>query len=341
MANQLARRRIYLFAASCAVGVLAVTAGMAATAAAATPSGSNATTVSTAVELTQALAHARPGQMISLRDGTYRGNFVISHSGSETAPISIVGSSRARLEAPSAFSGYALHLDGANYVYVAGLTVLGGDKAVVLDQANHDVLDHLDVSHTGEEAILVRNYSSDNVISNTQVHNSGLVHPGYGEGIYIGLSRSNWSSPESRTKGRPDTSDRNEVLANTIYATTAENVDVKEGTANGVVAKNHFDGSGLSGDNYADSWVDLAGNNYLVQGNVGTNPRGSKLVDGYQVHVILSGWGNNNRFFNNRSTVNARGYAINVQETSHGNSISRSNITSGAAMGLTNLPTAP
>jgi hypothetical protein len=55
---------------------------------------------------------------------------------------------------------------------------------------------------------LLRDYSRENVVSHNDIHDSGRVTPGYGEGVYLGLSRSNWSAPQSRTGGQPDTSDR-------------------------------------------------------------------------------------------------------------------------------------
>jgi len=213
----------------------------------------------------------------------------------------------------------------------------------VLDQCSHDVLTNLDAYHTGEEIILLRNYSSDNVVSNNEVHDSGHTTAGYGEGIYIGLVVSNWSSSgQSRTNGGPDTSDRNQITGNHVYSTTAENVDIKEGTSNGLIANNRFDSTGMSGANYADSWVDIAGNGYLVSGNNGINPGGA-LLDGYQTHVQVSGWAQSNTFAANSSAVNSAGYAFNIQASggSLGNVVKADNAQTGAAKGLANISITP
>jgi hypothetical protein len=297
----------------------------------------NIMSVSTAAQLSGALAAAVPGQTVRLADGTYVGNFTLNRSGTATAPIRVTGSRGAIIDGGSVSGGYALHLDNANYVQVDGIRISNAQKAIVLDQSSHVTLTNLDLHFTGNEILLIRNYSSDNVVSNNQIHDAGRTNAGYGEGVYVGLSKSNWSSAgQSRTGGGPDSSDRNEILGNNIYNTTAESVDIKEGTTGGLIANNTFDSIGMSGANYADSWVDIAGNGYLVQGNIGTNP-GSALRDGYQTHVILSGWANSNQFRANTSSVNADGYGINVQMPSSGNVVFSDNTVSAAGKGLTDI----
>ncbi|MCU1675512.1 MAG: hypothetical protein JWM93_270 [Frankiales bacterium] len=297
--------------------------------------------VSTASQLSSALSAATAGETILLADGTYSGHFTLSRSGTSAANIRITGTRNARLDGGSASSGYVLHLDKANYVRVDGITVTNGQKAIVLDESSNDVLDNLDVYHTGDEAVLLRNFSRYNVVSNSAVHDSGVTEPGYGEGVYIGLSQSNWnSSGQSRTGGAPDTSDYNQVIGNQIYNTGAENVDIKEGTTGGLIANNHFDSTGMSGQNYADSWVDAQGNNYTIRGNVGVNP-GGKLLDGFQTHVILSGWGKNNLFTGNSAAVNAPGYGFNIQTSGTGNIVKADNTVTGAGKGFSNIAVTP
>lgn len=298
--------------------------------------------VTNAHQLQRALDDARPGTTISLADGTYDGRFTMTRSGTEDKPITITGGRGAVLDGGKVASGYVLHLDRARYVHVHGLTVRNGQKAVVLDSSSHDVLSDLDLSHTGDEVLVLRNGSRDNRILRNEVHDAGLVEPGYGEGIYVGQSESNWSSSSSRTHGRPDTSNRNVITGNWIHDTAAEGIDIKEGTSGGVVSDNTFDSRGLTGNNYADSWVDVAGNDYLISGNHGVNAEGSALADGYQTHVILPGWGRNNTFQGNQAAVDASGYAVKVQDPlSTGNVVAADNTQSGARQGLTNARVAP
>ena len=290
--------------------------------------------VSTSAELSTALGEVAPGQTIKLADGVYHGNFELARPGTRSEPIRIIGSRRAVLDSGTLSQGYVLHLDGANHVRVVGITVRNGQKAVVLDQSHHVELRRMNMHTTGAEVVLLRNYSRDNVVRNNLIHDAGLVSPGYGEGVYVGQSKGNWSSPRSRTGGGPDTSDRNVVIGNRIFDTAAECIDLKEGTTGGRIVDNSMDGTGLTGANYADSWVDVAGNDYSVIENTGTNS-GTTLLDGYQTRVMIKGWGRGNVFRRNASAVNGDGYAIRV--LSPRNSVYASNTQTGAREGLTNI----
>jgi hypothetical protein len=295
-------------------------------------SAGSALRVDNSTELRAALADAAPGQVLELADAVYQGRFVIERSGSQGAPIVLRGSSRAVLDGGAVGSGYTLHLDGADHVRVEGVTVRGGQKGVVLDEADHVVLSGLDVGHTGMEAVHFRTSSSDNRLEASAVHDTGLVEPGFGEGVYIGSATSNWG--KYGDGGGPDRSDRNVVVGNRIYEVTAENIDVKEGTSAGVISGNTLDGAGLTGEHYADSWIDLKGNGYLVAENTGAH----SLLDGFQTHVQLTGWGQRNVFRGNRLTVGGDGVGINVHraDVSTGNVVACDNLVVDAD--LANVP---
>ena len=66
-----------------------------------------------------------------------------------------------------------------------------------------------------------------------------------------------------------DRSDRVRVLDNRIGPNVAaEHVDVKEGTFGGVIRGNSLRRHSASpGENSADSWVDVKGIGYLIEGN--------------------------------------------------------------------------
>jgi len=103
-----------------------------------------------------------------------------------------------------------------------------------------------------------------------------------------------------------------------------------------------FDGAGISGANYADSWIDVKGNNYTISGNIGNNTAGlSALLDGFQTHVPLSGWGNNNVFSGNTANVNASGYGFRIQTSGTGNIVYSNNTVSGAGSGVANIAVTP
>ncbi|MCB0896145.1 MAG: right-handed parallel beta-helix repeat-containing protein [Nocardioides sp.] len=262
---------------------------------------SSAPTVSDAGELHDALAGAGPGDVIVLADGEYRGSFTAAAAGNRADPVTLCGSRAARLVGASVDEGYTLHLDGASYWRVQGFTVSGGQKGVVLDDASHNVLRDLRVSGTGDEAVHLRAGSSDNLVAGNEVRDTGRHQPEYGEGIYVGSAQSNWCDV---SECEPDRSDDNRIVGNDVRGTTAEAVDVKEGTTGGELRENVLGG----GSGEVDSVVELKGNDWQVRGN----DIATVGVDAVQVHVILDGWGQDNRITDNSFTLARPGYAVHL-----------------------------
>lgn len=293
--------------------------------------------VSTASQLTNALNTVKPGDTIVLAAGTYSGKFSTTIDGGSSAWITLKGPSSgspAILNCGSTSSGYGLYLNTANFWSVKYLTIKNCAKGIVLDESDHVTLDHLTVQQIGQEGIHLRTFSSANTIQYSTVKDTGLTSPGTGEGIYVGSSQSNWST---YTNGEPDRSDDNRILYNKLGPNVrAEGIDVKEGTTGTQIIGNTFDSTGISGENYADSFVDIKGNGCTVTDNIGSNSS-TRLIDGMQVHVQLSGWGNNNLFRRNKLTVNASGYGFNIQSGASGNKVYSDNTASGAKKGLTNI----
>lgn len=230
--------------------------------------------VSTAAQLKAALAAARPGDTIRLADGTYTGNFKATVPATASARIVLTGSPRAVL---TAGGGYGLHLNGASYWTVHGVTVTGGQKGIMMDGANGVVIDSVTVHGLDMEGVHFRNSSSDGVISNSRIYDTGRNGRGMGEGVYVGTANT-----------LSDRSDGVQVLHNTIGpGVGGEGVDIKEGTTGARIIGNTFDGRGMTGVHYDDSWVDVKGNDVLVSDNTGRNT----LNNGFEVHSQQPGWG--------------------------------------------------
>jgi hypothetical protein len=263
--------------------------------------GANVVDVADAHGLQQALDHAGPGQVVRLADGRYEGAFVASADAPADAPIQLCGGREAILDGGAIDGGYTLHLSGASHWVVWGFTVTGGQKGVMVDTGVGNRIESLLVTSMGDEAIHLRTNSTDNAVVGNSIRDTGLRTPKYGEGIYVGTAESNWCQ---LTDCEPDRSDRNLVEANDIAGTTAEAVDIKEGTSDGVLRGNVFDGSAMT---ESDSWVDVKGNDWTVEGNAGTSSPG----DGFQVHEVVDGWGRGTVFRGNAVDA-APGLAINV-----------------------------
>ena len=298
--------------------------------------------VSNTAELKLALKAAQPGDEILLKDGLYQGNFVInsSASGTKNKPIKLIGSRNAILDANTIQTGYVLYLQ-ANFWEIKGITIRNGLKGLVTDEASYNIIDQILVTQVGEEAIHFRKFSKYNIVKNSEVSYTGLKTPDYGEGIYIGTAYSNWSKISN---GVPDKCDSNQVINNKIGPfVAAECIDIKEGTTGGIIRGNSFESKGITGANSADSWIDVKGNYYIIENNIGNNNQPSVLLDGYQVNCAYSGWGCYNEFKNNISNVNALGYGFNIRLKSSkgaaiGNIIYSNNKVKGAVMGVANVP---
>ena len=285
--------------------------------------------VTTASGLQAAVKAAKPGTVIMLAKGTYTLPLVLAANGTSTAPITLVGVG-ATITTGSASKGYGIHVTG-DYWVIKGVTVTKALKGIVADSAAHLVIDSVTVTGIGQEGIHFRKSSTDGVVRNSTVKLTGVVDPGYGEGIYVGSAHSNWSSVMGSST-TPDRSDRVRITGNHISSTPAEGIDIKEGTSRGVVSGNVFYKAGYSGTNYADSWVDVKGNSYVLRGNSGS---GTKL-DAFQTHVEVTGWGRWNRFSTNKVTSGVSGYTVRVAKTSTGTVVACSTLATGAA-GLTNV----
>ncbi|MFD4633385.1 right-handed parallel beta-helix repeat-containing protein [Streptomyces sp. NPDC058284] len=313
-----------LLAATAASGALAATA-----AAAPAPASARTIEVSTAAELKAALTDASPGDTIHLADGTYSGNFKTSVAAGANSRITLTGSSDAVLKAGG---GYGLHLNGAAYWTVKGLTVTGGQKGIMIDSARGVVVDGVTVHGLDMEGVHFRKSSRDGVLKNSRIHDTGNDGRGMGEGVYVGTANT-----------LSDKSDNVQILGNTIGPDVGgEAVDLKEGTTGGKVFGNTFDGKGLTGAHFDDSWVDVKGNDYVIENNTGKNTTNN----GYETHTQQSGWGCGTVFRGNRSTLTGatgdKQLAINVTNRSGSckTTVYANNTVSGGR-GLTNIPVTP
>ncbi|WP_084264556.1 right-handed parallel beta-helix repeat-containing protein [Actinomadura macra] len=280
-------------------------------------------TVSDARGLEQALAEAQPGDVIRMKAGTYTGKFVARTAGTQDKPIFLCGDEDAIIDGGGIKKGYAFHLNKANYWRLIGFTVQNSQKGVMADSTNGSVIQGLNVHDIGDEAIHLRNFSTGNTVQYNKIYNTGLRREKFGEGVYLGSAESNW---EKFSGGKMDKSDNNVVRGNVIRA-TAEAIDIKEGTTGGKILNNVFDGSRTGGDKHNDSWVDVKGNGYLIEGNKGTKTP----LDGFQTHEIVDGWGRGNIFRGNIINL-AGGRGVGINDTVGGNTIDCGNKVQGGRL---------
>ncbi|HEV2345316.1 MAG TPA: carbohydrate binding domain-containing protein [Actinocrinis sp.] len=303
-----------------------------------TSSSGTTVDVSTGSQLSQALKSVVPGETIRLAAGTYSGQYNATISGTAGSPITLTGPSTAVITGSSVDSAYGVHLQ-ASYWILRGFSVTTFQKGVVVDGGAHDTIDGLTVYDIGDEAIHLRAFSSNDIVENCHVHDTGKYQAGYGEGIYIGSAQSNWGTYSG---GQPDTSNNDVVQNNTLGPNiTAENIDIKEGTTGGLVQGNSFDATGEAGANSAVAWVDVKGNGYQVNGNTGVNA----YQQGILVEQLYTGFGCGNTFKGNTLDLgSAPGYGFDIKDqtacTSNPNVVYASNNVTGGA-GASTIPITP
>lgn len=315
--------------------------------------GGNEIAVSTAAQLTSALASAKPGDTIVMRDGTYSGRFNSTRSATAQAPITLTGSRNAIIDGGSLGSGYTFSLGTKNsnssvsHWRLVGFSLTGGQKGIMFDNVQKSIIDNVSVRNIGHEGVHLRNFSSNNTVQNTTITKTGQNDQRYGEGVYVGTAQSNW---DTFSQGKPDRSDGNQLLKNTISYTGAESIDIKEGTHGGIIHGNTLDGRGMCYDtsadcNFADSLVDMKGEGWTIAANSASKVRvtwkGSGVEsDAFQVHVISQGAsegsGNNNSFMDNKID-DVAGYGFNIQTKATGVIVDCNNTVTNAGKGFGNV----
>jgi hypothetical protein len=303
---------------------------VAATSSSCPAAGSSGTvSVDSAAALQSALAHPRPGEEIVMAPGTYAGSFTLSQSGTRAAPLTLCGSRNAVLNGGDTPNGYTLYLDHVSWWRIEGFTVEGGQKGVVADGSDHDLIDGLYVHSVGDEGIHLRAFSSDDTIRNCVVRDTGQEESFYGEGIYVGSAHKNWCR---YSYCQPDASNDDIIEGNNIASTTAENIDIKEGTTGGQIIGNTFNGTSMVAS-AATAWVNVKGNDWTIEGNTGTD----SSKDGFQVHQVYPGWGIGNVFRDNKAEVNGPGHGFYVQSKRWQTTVYCDNEATSAGAGLSTI----
>ena len=256
--------------------------------------------VSTTEELHKAMSKVKAGQIISIAPGIYdfstyerATKFYSKVDGTKASPITLTAkdiNNPPILLGPILNDNYVLHITG-DYWIIENIKLAYAQKGIVLDNSNYSIIRNVEVYSTGAEAIAIRDGSSYCLIQNCYIHNTGLVSPEYGEGIYIGSSES--------TTGFDHKCDNNIVEGCVFRDISAEHIDIKEYTTGQEIFGCTFYGDGMTGKNYAGSFIDIAGNDVYVHDNVGYRNKNPKVVAAFEVHRIVEKWGDGHIFSNN------------------------------------------
>lgn len=262
--------------------------------------------VSTTTELTSATLNAKAGDTIWVASGKYElpssncqndkfvnetgrdcGRIWLGSDGTKNNPIVLAGSDPANppeIYGTAVNSNYGIHVTG-NYVVLKNLKIHTFSKGVVFDNSVGALMEDCEVYHTGTELVHVRDSSQQVTLNRNFIHGSGFDVAQYGEGIYVGTYYKGWASSQQSDKnagfwGESASQHRysgydwrvndTKITCNIVKATTAENIDVKEGTVRGVVQGNMFIGDSTNYDgqvDHDDANIDMKGASWTVTGN--------------------------------------------------------------------------
>lgn len=268
-----------------------------------------------------ALKTAQAGDEIVVAPGTYIGKlgsyysghgssfFNSDSEGTKEHPIVLRSEdpeNPALLKGERNSTGNVLRITG-DYWIIDGFELTYAQKGIMLDNSNYSVVRNCYIHDVGMEGLHFRDNSSYNLAENCTIMNTGLASPGYGEAVYVGSANNSWSTYGAACN------------YNTVRAcklgpgVAAEHVDIKEGTTGTVIEECIMDGTGMSGQNYADSFVDIKGNNAVIRGNICYRNNNSVIVDAFQLHYAVDTWGFDNEISENTVYMDVpEGYVINA-----------------------------
>jgi len=262
---------------------------------------------------------AQPGDIIILNPGFYEGDvatsghnnahFYSNQSGTASNPITLKSydkNDQQTLLGTTFALYYGLYITGDHWI-IRDLVVQHAQKGIVLDHANHTLMDNIKVFDMGEEAVHIRDSSQNNVLSNCLITDTGKAgRPGYGEGVYIG----------SDTKLIPnDLSSNNRVGGCQIGPrVTGELFDVKENTTRTIIEKNTLIGDAIAGIDYhyADSFIDIKGDRVIVRYNTMDDKGNTNVTHG--VHALKNKTHVKSFYYANTVTLNAPASFIKIGE---------------------------
>jgi len=142
--------------------------------------------VSNASQFTSALANAQPGDTILLSGTIVGGRFTTTRSGEPSNYITIRGDGTARVSG----SPYALEILH-DYYKLENFILENSGKGLVIDNAEHGVVDHVHAMDIQQEAFKLRNHSRYWEFTFCSARRTGLSGD-FGEGFYVGQASSNW-----------------------------------------------------------------------------------------------------------------------------------------------------
>ena len=170
---------------------------------------------------------------------------------------------------------------------IKDLEISCGQKELMLDTANNCQIINITIHHTDQEALHFRSNSTNNLVKNCKIYETGIGDGGTGEGIYIGSDQKSHSS-------YPPSCDNNTIeFCKFGPNVRAEGIDIKEGTQYTIVRECTFSATGISGLNSADAFIDAKGGYTFIHDNTfnaDNEPKLASCIDFQQRTGTNSGY---------------------------------------------------
>jgi len=269
--------------------------------------------VSTANQLSGAVASALPGDQIRLAPGNYnysQGLNVHGRSGTAANRIVMCGPKTAIVNAYVWMQASYWTLTGFR---IRGDTPLGKVWGVYQDMGGNNIYDNLEVDHQNQEGIVIHDGPSyNNVVQYNYIHDNGLARADRGECIYIG----NGDDPTQVV-------DKTWIHHNKLVNCRSEGVEIKSGSAGNTIEFNTITNAGHGGVVGSDAPIQIRGNDNQVRDNIiDRSPR-------YGIELWVANApndGNNNIFRRNTISGAGNGKAFYIQSGHAGNVVYCDNV---------------
>lgn len=181
--------------------------------------------VTSSSELTNAIdAATDTGAVVEVASGSYPCLDISKKHFTQDKPLILRGSRDGETIFKAGHDGfsrctYALKLHDTQYVQVQDISVQGGLDSIGIETSNHIVIDQVSVSKPRQAGIHIHKNSSDIDITRSDISNTGLLNPQWGECIYVGTGGRNYF---------PDQTERVWIEGNTIsYCGNGEAINIK------------------------------------------------------------------------------------------------------------------
>ena len=174
------------------------------------------------------------------------------------------------------------------YIDVQNIVFSYRKKGVLIDKSNYVTVTGCEVHHVGQEGLHIRDKSSNNTVTNTKVTYTGQLGGtdlGLAEGFYVGTDKGAWATYN------PYCNDNSFINSIVGPGVTAEHWDIKEGTARTLIDGATLDGTGISGVNSSNTFINDKGGDGIFR-NITANRNGNTNV---QAFADISNRGSSNQ----------------------------------------------